>query len=115
MPAAARRRRRIPASAELTLDKSLPPCEGETEAPGDGDPKLTETSERSRRRRNARTKAMTFDPSRVFGLGHGSQEAFKLDPEVARFKARQGQAGSRHAGATPTRPCDCMLCRYVPG
>lgn len=97
------------------METPLSPCEGGPEALGDGGPKVTETSEPQRKRRNTRTKAMAFDPSWVFGLGHGDQEEFKLDPEVARFRARQGQAGSRHAGATPTRPCDCMLCRYVPG
>lgn len=115
MPLASRRRRRAPGPISPGVEPSLldqPAGSGEG---AQGALRDVVLRGRPPGRRSSPGAAMTFDPRRVFGQTPGSQGELRLDPEAARYRARQGQAGSRHAGATPAKACDCALCRFVPG
>lgn len=62
-------------------------------------------SERASKRRTR----LTFEAGKVFSPAEAKEEDFKLDLDTARFRARQGQAGTRLGGGGYCANCGLSL------
>ncbi len=62
---------------------------------------------RPKRSRHPEDPAFSFEPGRVFKPADGRESEFRLDLEVATYRAQKGQAGNRGHGGGGPHPCGC--------
>ena len=69
---------------------------------------------RLRRKRPVGEPGLSFEAGRVFSPAEGREGDFSFDSEVATYRARKGQAGSRgrREGGPHPYGCRCTLCVY---